>query len=51
MSKDSLAKYYQNSKENLRKKLVKDIKVFEKKPTTRNLPKSTRRSTKNLRKS
>ena len=28
MSKDSLAKYYQNNKERLQKKLVKDIKVF-----------------------
>ena len=28
MFKDSLAKYYQNNKERLQKKLVKDIKVF-----------------------
>ena len=31
MSKDSLAKYFQNNKERLQKKLVKDIKVFLKK--------------------
>ena len=31
MFKDSSAKYYQNNKEKLRKKLVKDIKVFFKK--------------------
>ena len=28
MSKNSLAKYYQNNKERLQKKLVKGIKVF-----------------------
>ena len=28
MSEDSAAKYYQNNKERLQKKLVKDIKVF-----------------------
>ena len=28
MSKDSSAKYYQNNKERLQKKLVKDIRVF-----------------------
>ena len=31
MSKDSSAKYYQNNKESLQKKLAKDIKVFLKK--------------------
>ena len=31
MSKDSSGKYYQNNKERLHKKLVKDIKVFIKK--------------------
>ena len=31
ISKDSSAKYYQNNKEILQKKLVKDIKVFIKK--------------------
>ena len=31
MSKDSSAKYYQNNKETLQKKLVDDIKVFLKK--------------------
>ena len=31
MSKDSSGKYYQNNKERLQKKLVKDIKVFIKK--------------------
>ena len=31
MSKDSLAKYYQNNKYRLLKKLVKDIKIFLKK--------------------
>ena len=31
MSKNSLAKYYQNNKERLQKKLVKGIKVFLKK--------------------
>ena len=31
MYKDSSAKYYQNNKEKLRKKLAKDIKVFLKK--------------------
>ena len=31
MSKDSSAKYYQNNKERLQIKLVKDIKVFLKK--------------------
>ena len=31
MSKDPSAKYYQNNKERLLKKLVKDIKVFLKK--------------------
>ena len=31
MSKDSSAKYYQNNKERLREKLLKDIKVFLKK--------------------
>ena len=31
MSKDASAKYYQNNKERLQKKLVKDIKVFLKK--------------------
>ena len=31
MSKDSSGKYYQNKKERLQKKLVKDIKVFIKK--------------------
>ena len=31
MSKDSLAKYYQNDKERLHKKLMKNIKVFLKK--------------------
>ena len=30
-SKDSLAKYYHSNKEKLKKKLVKDIKVFLKK--------------------
>ena len=30
MSKDSSAKYYQNNKERLKKKLMKDIKVFVK---------------------
>ena len=37
MSKDLPAKYYQNNKERLQKKLVKDIKVFlktKKKKTT-----------------
>ena len=28
MSKDLLAKYYENNKERIQKKLVKDIKVF-----------------------
>ena len=28
MSKDSSAKYYQNNRERLQEKLVKDIKVF-----------------------
>ena len=28
MSKDSLAKYYQNNKKRLQKKVAKDIKVF-----------------------
>ena len=28
MSKNSSAKYYQNDKERLQKKLVKDIKIF-----------------------
>ena len=28
MSKDSAAKYYQNNKERLQKKLMKDTKVF-----------------------
>ena len=28
MPKDSSAKYYQNNKERLQKKLVKDVKVF-----------------------
>ena len=28
MSKDSSVKYYQNNKEKLQKKLMKDIKVF-----------------------
>ena len=31
MRKDSSAKYYQNNKDRLQKKLVKDIKVFLKK--------------------
>ena len=31
MSKNSSAKYYQDNKERLQKKLVKDIKVFFKK--------------------
>ena len=31
MSKDSLAKYYQNKKERLQRKLVKNIEVFLKK--------------------
>ena len=31
MSKNSSAKYYQDNKEKLQKKLVKDIKVFLKK--------------------
>ena len=31
MSKNSSAKYYQDNKERLQKKLVKDIKVFLKK--------------------
>ena len=31
MSKNSAAKYYQDDKERLQKKLVKDIKVFLKK--------------------
>ena len=31
MSKDSSAKYYQNNKERLQKKLMKDIKLFLKK--------------------
>ena len=31
ISKDSSAKYYQNNKEKLQKKFVKDIKVFLKK--------------------
>ena len=31
MSKDSSAKYYQNNKKKLLKKLVEDIKVFLKK--------------------
>ena len=31
MSEDALAKYQQNNKERLQKKLVKDIKVFLKK--------------------
>ena len=31
MSKNSTAKYYQDDKERLQKKLVKDIKVFLKK--------------------
>ena len=31
MHKDSSAKYYQNNKERLQKKLVKDFKVFLKK--------------------
>ena len=31
MSKDSSAKYYQNNKERLREKLLKDIRVFLKK--------------------
>ena len=31
MTKDSSAKYYQNNKERLEKKLVKDIKGFLKK--------------------
>ena len=31
MPKGSLAKYYQNNKQRLQKKLVKDIKVFLKK--------------------
>ena len=31
MSKDSSAKCYQNNKERLQKKIVKDIKVFLKK--------------------
>ena len=31
MYKDSSAKYYQNNKERLQKKLVKDFKVFLKK--------------------
>ena len=28
MSKDSSAKYYQNNRERLQEKLVKDVKVF-----------------------
>ena len=35
MSKESSAKYYQNNKERLQKKLVKDIKVFLKKKKKR----------------
>ena len=31
ISKDSLAKYYQDNKEKLQRRLVKDIKVFLKK--------------------
>ena len=31
MSQGSLAKYYQNNKQRLQKKLVKDIKIFLKK--------------------
>ena len=31
MSQDSSAKYYQDNKERLQKKLVKDVKVFLKK--------------------
>ena len=45
MSKDSSAKYYQNNKERLKKKLVKDIKFFRQKKSdsmiasdTQNLP-------------
>ena len=37
MSKDSLAKYYQDNKKSIKKKLVKDIKVFlRKNKKTRN---------------
>ena len=35
ISKDSSAKYYQNNKERLQKKLVKGIKVFIKKKKKR----------------
>ena len=34
MSKNSSAKYYQNDKERLQKKLVKDIKIFLNKKKT-----------------
>ena len=39
MSKDSSAKYYQNNKERLQKRLAKDIKVFsrEEKEKSRNM--------------
>ena len=53
MSKDSSAKYYQNDKERLQKKLLKDIKAFlknKKKKVTIWLwmiQKSTRRSQSN----
>ena len=36
MSENSSAKYYQNSKERLQKKLFKDIKVFLKKKKRKN---------------
>ena len=36
MSKNSSAKYYQDNKEKLQKKLVKDIKVFLKKKKKKN---------------
>ena len=36
MSKNSSAKYYQDNKERLQKKLVKDIKVFLKKKKKKN---------------
>ena len=53
MSKDSSAKYYQNDKERLQKKLLKDIKAFlknkKKKVTIWSwmIQKSTRRSQSN----
>ena len=38
MLNDSSAKYYQDNKERLLKKLMKDIKVFLKKKKTKNQP-------------